>query len=53
MSTVPKFLIDTPTFDQLHLHEMKKGLLGFCVLALNHDLAYCDNDARVAYGKDH
>jgi hypothetical protein len=37
MSKAPKFLIDTPTFDQLHIPEMKKDLLGY---------------ARVAYGKD-
>ena len=53
MSTAPKFLIDTPTFDQLHLHEMKKDLLGYCVLTLNYNLPYCYNEAHVAYGKDH
>jgi hypothetical protein len=53
MSTAPKFLIDTPTFDRLHLHEMKKDLLGYCLLTPNRNLAYCHNDARVAYGKDH
>jgi hypothetical protein len=53
MSTVPKFRIDAPTFDQLHLHETKKDLLGYCALTPSRNLAYCYNDARAAYGKDH
>lgn len=39
--------IDTPKFDQRQLREMKKTCQHHCFSTLNHNLAYCYNDARV------
>jgi radical SAM protein with 4Fe4S-binding SPASM domain len=39
--------IDTPKFDQGQLGEMKKTCQRHCFSTLNHNLAYCYNDARV------
>jgi radical SAM protein with 4Fe4S-binding SPASM domain len=39
--------IDHPKFDQGQLSEMKSTCQQHCFSTLNHDLAYCYNDARV------
>ncbi len=39
--------IDTPKFDQSQLRDMKKTCQRHCFSTLNHNLAYCYNDARV------
>jgi MoaA/NifB/PqqE/SkfB family radical SAM enzyme len=39
--------IDAPEFDQPQLREMKKTCQRHCFSTLNHNLAYCYNDARV------
>jgi MoaA/NifB/PqqE/SkfB family radical SAM enzyme len=39
--------IDMPKFDQPQLREMKKTCQRHCFSTLNHNLAYCYNDARV------
>lgn len=39
--------IDTPRFDAGELREMKKTCQRHCFSTLNHNLAYCYNDARV------
>jgi MoaA/NifB/PqqE/SkfB family radical SAM enzyme len=39
--------IDQPKFDQSQLREMKKTCQRHCFSTLNHNLAYCYNDARV------
>ena len=39
--------IDTPKFDSGELREMKKTCQRHCFSTLNHNLAYCYNDARV------
>jgi radical SAM protein with 4Fe4S-binding SPASM domain len=39
--------IDTPKFDQSQLRGMKKTCQRHCFSTLNHNLAYCYNDARV------
>jgi MoaA/NifB/PqqE/SkfB family radical SAM enzyme len=39
--------IDEPKFDQKQLVEMKKTCEKHCFSTLNHNLAYCYNDARV------
>jgi MoaA/NifB/PqqE/SkfB family radical SAM enzyme len=39
--------IDQPKFDQKQLAEMKKDRQQHCFSTLNHNLAYCYNDARV------
>jgi radical SAM protein with 4Fe4S-binding SPASM domain len=39
--------IDEPKFDQKHLRETKKTCQQHCFSTLNHNLAYCYNDARV------
>jgi MoaA/NifB/PqqE/SkfB family radical SAM enzyme len=39
--------IDAHKFDQPQLHEMKKTCQHHCFSTLNHNLAYCYNDARV------
>jgi len=38
---------DEPKFDSNQLAEMKKTCQGHCFLTLNHNLAYCYDDARV------
>jgi MoaA/NifB/PqqE/SkfB family radical SAM enzyme len=38
--------IDAPKFDQKQLGDMKKGCQRHCFSTLNHNLAYCYNDAR-------
>jgi radical SAM protein with 4Fe4S-binding SPASM domain len=39
--------IDTPKFDQAQLRDMKQTCQHHCFSTLNHNLAYCYNDARV------
>jgi MoaA/NifB/PqqE/SkfB family radical SAM enzyme len=39
--------IDKPKFDQTQLRDMKKTCQRHCFSTLNHNLAYCYNDARV------
>jgi MoaA/NifB/PqqE/SkfB family radical SAM enzyme len=39
--------IDSPKFDQRQLRDMKKICQHHCFSTLNHNLAYCYNDARV------
>jgi hypothetical protein len=39
--------IDEPKFDQKQLADMKKTCQRHCFSTLNHNLAYCYNDARV------
>ena len=39
--------IDTPSFDDKQLGSMKKTCQRHCFSTLNHNLAYCYNDARV------
>ncbi len=39
--------IDAPKFDQRQLRAMKKECQQHCFSTLNHNLAYCYNDARV------
>jgi radical SAM protein with 4Fe4S-binding SPASM domain len=39
--------IDEPKFDQQQLSAMKKTCQPHCFSTLNHNLAYCYNDARV------
>jgi MoaA/NifB/PqqE/SkfB family radical SAM enzyme len=39
--------IDTPKFDSAQLQNMKKTCQRHCFSTLNHNLAYCYNDARV------
>jgi MoaA/NifB/PqqE/SkfB family radical SAM enzyme len=39
--------IDRPQFDQPQLRDMKKTCQRHCFSTLNHNLAYCYNDARV------
>jgi MoaA/NifB/PqqE/SkfB family radical SAM enzyme len=39
--------IDEPKFDQKQMGEMKKSCQKHCFSTLNHNLAYCYNDARV------
>ncbi|MFB3815294.1 MAG: radical SAM/SPASM domain-containing protein [Terriglobales bacterium] len=39
--------IDAPNFDQASMREMKKTCQRHCFSTLNHNLAYCYNDARV------
>jgi len=39
--------IDTPKFDANQMREMKKTCQHHCFSTLNHNLAYCYNDARV------
>jgi len=39
--------IDEPKFDQQQLSAMKKTCQRHCFSTLNHNLAYCYNDARV------
>ena len=39
--------IDRPKFDQSQLSEMKSTCQRHCFSTLNHNLAYCYNDARV------
>jgi MoaA/NifB/PqqE/SkfB family radical SAM enzyme len=39
--------IDTPKFESGELREMKKTCQRHCFSTLNHNLAYCYNDARV------
>jgi radical SAM protein with 4Fe4S-binding SPASM domain len=39
--------IDTPKFDSGELRDMKKTCQRHCFSTLNHNLAYCYNDARV------
>src|SRR5579862_5422890 len=39
--------IDTPKFDQTQLSAMKSTCQQHCFSTLNHNLAYCYNDARV------
>jgi MoaA/NifB/PqqE/SkfB family radical SAM enzyme len=39
--------IDEPKFDQKQLRQMKKTCQQHCFSTLNHNLAYCYNDARV------
>ena len=39
--------IEEPKFDQQQLTEMKKSCQQHCFSTLNHNLAYCCNDARV------
>ena len=39
--------IDHPQFDQEQLKAMKKTCQQHCFSTLNHNLAYCYNDARV------
>jgi MoaA/NifB/PqqE/SkfB family radical SAM enzyme len=39
--------IDAPEFDQIQLANMKKTCQRHCFSTLNHNLAYCYNDARV------
>ena len=39
--------IDKPNFDQQQLGKMKKTCQHHCFSTLNHNLAYCYNDARV------
>ena len=39
--------IDTPKFDSGELREMKQTCQRHCFSTLNHNLAYCYNDARV------
>jgi hypothetical protein len=38
--------IDEPKFDQKQLADMKKTCQQHCFSTLNHNLAYCYNDAR-------
>jgi hypothetical protein len=39
--------IDQPKFDQAQLSAMKSTCQQHCFSTLNHNLAYCYNDARV------
>jgi MoaA/NifB/PqqE/SkfB family radical SAM enzyme len=39
--------IDTPKFDRQQLQQMKQTCQRHCFSTLNHNLAYCYNDARV------
>jgi MoaA/NifB/PqqE/SkfB family radical SAM enzyme len=39
--------LDTPKFDPQQLRDMKKTCQQHCFSTLNHNLAYCYNDARV------
>jgi hypothetical protein len=39
--------IDRPKFDQSQLSSMKTTCQRHCFSTLNHNLAYCYNDARV------
>jgi len=42
--------IDRPKFDQSQLTQMKSTCQRHCFSTLNHNLAYCYNDARVISG---